>query len=1120
MLPVVYSKLPFIFIEIQQPGDKGEFHIQVFDGKTRTRITENRLKEDRSYLEYIYTSRLLENGLIPPREQNPDFDQQAKNRYDDLVRYGQMLYRDIFGKNDAFKKYIAKQPHLQGGAQLILRLHSTASELWNTPWEYMHDGTNFLGIQPQFPITRTLMTSKLDRPDLDLKQLPCPLRILMVLSHPKDAMPLNVDTEIAMIRRAVRDAEEAGRIEIDFVEEGTLENLERALTENDYHILHYSGHGSVAPQGSFLVMEDEAGMSRPVFLRQLLPVLQQSKSLRFVFLSACKAGTITATQATSGIATGLLQVTPAVLAMQFSVQDRSASLLAEAFYGSLGRGRTIEEAMHQARFALHKINPMFGDWGVPALYTHSPNLRMLDTKSAPVSTATRQRFDLSALPSADPFVGRHNELRTLRAALPNKEIRSVYLWGMAGIGKSALIRQMMERSGQRDLLADVLVVRCTGLKLSQVIERIHQWLLQHFPQAAVLTDSKLNPIQRLEAAASLIRGKRLLLVLDGIDQLMTPQADRHGDFQHPQISQYFQTLATAEWDVLTIFTSRLRWAKLQDLPSEHCLEVHLGSLLFTDILFLLQNLEHLKSVDVKDINTFFERTGGHPLTMHYINAFLGKKPQHNPLQNPQLPAQLAKWWTNTFLGAALEQLSPKERQALSLLSVHGDAFDPEFVQVLVDLPSVDEAIELMVSWEALSLVYFQDTDSEETPWYIVPNLVQTAVTAQMTPETLQKSHAEVARVMQRRFFLNAERRYKHIKGPKPDHMDQFQSILTDVAVMTKRMIAPAASRYLQMVFTWHAHLREAKQDDRANEIAMTLLPVLWSLKARGLSKELIAILLEKTSEKSAFYATARLWEASHALEAGQNEKALESLQIAEKLAHQLKLTAMFPQILERRGEIFRNQGNHAEAKRAWQAALQLHIKADHAVGMSQCLLYLGENAYFHGDHLHAVQFLEQALNRLSKTDQLSVDLRIVGQLLLYRAHIYRKIKNDAAALEVYSDALGLGRQVGDGFIIAKGLEGVGYTYGLLGQYDIAAKYLLQAVDLYEKIDDKRSLAVAQTRLAQVYDYKGNTAEARVFCERALQLAAQHAPSAVKQTEDLLKVLKSKWRRLLINPLKI
>lgn len=77
---------------------------------------------------------------------------------------------------------------------------------------------------------------------------------------------------------------------------------------------------------------------------------------------------------------------------------------------------------------------------------------------------------------------------------------------------------------------------------------------------------------------------------------------------------------------------------------------------------------------------------------------------------------------------------------------------------------------------------------------------------------------------------------------------------------------------------------------------------------------------------------------------------------------------------------------------------------------------------------------------------------------------------------------------------------------------MAAKYLLQAVDVYEKIDDKISLAVAQSRLAQVYDHKGNTAEAVVFCERALQLAEEHAPMAVRQTETLLNELKRKRRK--------
>ena len=79
-------------------------------------------------------------------------EKQRQDRYADLVRYGQRLYQELFGKTDSFRSYLTDL----GGARIILRLHSTASELWNIPWEYIHDGEKFLGIRNAPTLCRSL----------------------------------------------------------------------------------------------------------------------------------------------------------------------------------------------------------------------------------------------------------------------------------------------------------------------------------------------------------------------------------------------------------------------------------------------------------------------------------------------------------------------------------------------------------------------------------------------------------------------------------------------------------------------------------------------------------------------------------------------------------------------------------------------------------------------------------------------------------------------------------------------------------------------------------------------------------------------------------------------------
>jgi hypothetical protein len=68
--------------------------------------------------------------------------------------------------------------------QYILQLRHTASELWNIPWEYLHDG-------------------------------------------------------------------------------------------EEYHILHYTGHGGMSSRGSFLALEGDDGEVQPVFVQDLLPIIRR-----------------------------------------------------------------------------------------------------------------------------------------------------------------------------------------------------------------------------------------------------------------------------------------------------------------------------------------------------------------------------------------------------------------------------------------------------------------------------------------------------------------------------------------------------------------------------------------------------------------------------------------------------------------------------------------------------------------------------------------------------------------------------------------------------------------------------------------------------------------------------
>lgn len=1103
---MVQERLPSIFIDIEQPGDRGSFHVRVIDENKRKVICENRLKEERSYFEYVYTARLLEGGSMGLTTRDEKLaEQQRHDRYQDLVRYGQRLYSELFGNNKRFKDYLAANAHLKNGAQLQLRLHDTASELWNIPWEYMHDGETFIAIDPRFPIVRNRINSGFKQ---EFKDIPHPLRVLVVISTPSDVSPLNVEAEIMMIRNIFKEAESTGRIQIDFIEDGRLESLEQALSSGDYHILHYSGHGAMSSLGSLLVLENEAGLSRPVYLNELLPIIQKAKNLRFVFLSACRTGNVRETEATSGIATGLLQSVPAVLAMQFSIRDDRATILSQAFYQSLSSGASLEEALHTSRQAMHQSNQALGDWGIPTLYLQKSNFRLVDPKIQVRGLSTQRRFDLSSLDTASFYVGRRREQRLIRAALENPKVAMSFVWGMAGFGKTALVRQILERPSRQAKIHAIQVFACDKLDANTLFSQFTACLNQYFPQLAKISDKVASyPQKAIQALSQHIKEKQLVLIFDRVDALMRPQRTRQWNFIDERLDSFFQALGQADWSIHCICISRFRWEKLNEISENSCLEVHLGSLIVSDASFLIHALPQLKIQDSEVLNRLFTLVGGHPQTLLFLNESLSKKPEAKLLANPKLAQLLAEFWKKRFLESVLRLLTSDEQAALRLLSIHHDVFNPQHVQLLVNLPEIANAEQLMIAWESLSLAHHIGLSDDGTTWYDIPPLIRSYITSQLQADEEKNLHFQVAEVLLESFVLSAHQRFSERNGPRPIDGDSMKTALEHIQFGLSGGRADIANRYLSLCYTWQDHYRKAQLFEVANTIALFLFPLLRNYQYNDLLRKLFEEV--KAHATSSISLELHYWQALIALEDKKYSEAAKLLNQLEKATiGKVERQTLYAACLEAQGNLLRNQAQDIPAYKQYQAALTQYDALQDKPSMMRLRLFLSEHTFYKNNPKHASQNIEAALQIASSTERHQLNLRILAQLFIYRGHIQRDISADGEALKSYGQVLRLGRDLADSHLIARALENIGYTYGLLRQYPIAGQHLLQAMDIYEKANDLASLSLCLSRLAAIQYFQNNKTEALPLCERALRLAKEHVPANIAQTESLLKKIKN------------
>ncbi|GEM_PF-3001655 len=1113
-------QLPTLYIDIEQPGDRGDFIIQVIDSSSQKKICTNKLPESQTSIHYMYASKLIERPrdalMASQQDRMVKVDERwavrQKQRYDDIVRYGQRLYGDVFGNGRSFQRHIEKNVHLQNGAKLVLRLHNTASELWNIPWEYMHDGERFLSIEAGYPIVRRPQNIKLMTNALRTATLP--LRVLVVISDPIDAPPLNVDHEITIIKNAVKQAEDKGLIIVDYVEEGSLYNLEIMLHEDDYHVLHYTGHGGMTSYGSCLLMENAEGHGEPVFINQLLPIIKQRNSLRLVVLSGCQTGMIESTQAMSGIATGLLPVVPAVVSMQFSILDTSAQVFAEMFYGSIGRGKTLDDALHSARMMMNKNNRSLADWGVPSLYAHEESIRLISPKMKRSQVIQRPKFDLEGLPAPTTFVGRREEQRAIRRLLPRLSYNMAYVWGLSGMGKSALARRVIERPGRQGLVHSALVINMTKTSPNQMVMQIADWLESEFPQAsACLRDSRLKPHERIQQAAQYVKHKRMILVIDQFDALLEETEPLHWDVKHEAVASFFYFLSVVEWSVLTIFTSRYRWSYLADLPEGSFVEIHLNVFGMSDIQRVMSQFKYLPKAKFDNISNLFGQVGGHPQTIHTAEMLLEKIKKPDAIATDKFIHMLANSWHNTFMDKVLQSLTPAEHNALLMTSIIGDQFSPRQVQLMVGIKSIEQTELCMAKWEALSLAnfLFAGEDDNETPWYRIPILIRTYMMLKLDDKKKRQLHYKAAQIISEEWFELAKHRFVEIGGSEPDPDNKFQTALNELVLIMEQGNPQLASHYVGMATQWRSHFLVAKRQDEANTIGVNVWEhIAFNFNAPEAAQTMLEEIIESESKISRRYAIAQMGIAILKLEKAQWDEAIVALEGVLKLFVTLQDRWYQAKTLSRLATAYLATGKRRKAKGLIENSLALREALQDYNGGAKDLVIMCRHARNRKDYQSALGYSSQAEKLLQQLN--NPDVKVYADVLFERGLAFKGTKAYESAFNVWGKAIELYHHVNNARGMAQTYEEAGEVLRLVKSYDGAAHMILQSIDITNQLDDQVNLPRRILVLSMIYEDQESYEEALVQTERALSIAEQMNLPELNQLRDSRRRLRRKTGR--------
>lgn len=313
--------------------------------------------------------------------------------------FGTRLYGAVFAQDvgTQWMRSVDSAEREQCGLRLRLRL-SEAPQLSDLPWEYLYSPSSddFVVLSSWTPVVRYISLDK-GAPPL---QVTPPLKMLAMISSPSDYPTLDVDAEWARLDEGLGPLVDRGMMEIHRLEKATLQELQRALRRDDFHLFHFIGHGGFdeAADDGVLLLETEEGRGRQVSGRQLGTILDDARTIRVAVLNACEGARASGSDPFAGVAQSLVaRGIPAVVAMQFEITDRAAIVFAHEFYTAITDGLAIEGAVGEARRAIFGAKSDV-EWGTAVLYMRAEDGRLFDLAGLPEPTLEMERHTLVMQP--------------------------------------------------------------------------------------------------------------------------------------------------------------------------------------------------------------------------------------------------------------------------------------------------------------------------------------------------------------------------------------------------------------------------------------------------------------------------------------------------------------------------------------------------------------------------------------------------------------------------------------------------------------------------------------------------------------------------------------------------
>ena len=345
---------------------------------------------------------------------------------------------------------------------------------------------------------------------------PASLEVLVLCSSPVgDLATLKLPHELTEIENRLRKAQVSVRMKRVFPP--TIDQLRRELAAMSQRgdqpgVFHFLGHGD----DDGLYFEDEFGRSQLVKGSELKSALNESP-VKLVLLNACWSATKRGVSLVEFLQRE--KVTETAIGHELPVADVSAVKFAQKFYELAMSGKSVRVACQQAANSLAEA-------GLPGAadvkLVGNGELKLTD--GLPVGPQAFVSDDglptIGNLPDASVFFGRREQLVEIARALSDSSLVGVGVWGIGGIGKTALVLNAARRNAWRYRGTAWIDIREATQKTTVELLRIALGRLS--PGA--------NSDDPQHALSQFLKGTPSLIVLDNLEDLPESEVPALGRF--------------------------------------------------------------------------------------------------------------------------------------------------------------------------------------------------------------------------------------------------------------------------------------------------------------------------------------------------------------------------------------------------------------------------------------------------------------------------------------------------------------------------------------------------------------------------------------------------------------